>query len=373
MRFSTLILTAVFLVVASFSSLLAQNLEIYVSDAGNFNLPPWQILKFDENGENPEVFISESLAWPQDILFLEDQGIVLISNFSTNRINKYDAKDGHYLGIFKTGISGPTRMKIGADGLLYVLQWSGTGRVKRYQLDGTFVGDFTNVGVPESIGLDWDKDGNLYVSSYYDGLVHKFGVNGEDLGLFINSNLMGPTNIWFDANGDLLVLDYDGTSVKRFNSEGVYQGSFIGGLSKTEGVDFFPNGNILIGNGATSSVKMYDSEGNYIKDLVPSGSANLKNPNAVIIRDPTSVAIEEVDFAANFVTPTVGTNFNFISQNSLNFDWIEVFSTSGTFVERIEMKNHSIWNASEYAEGLYILVAKRGNKVVATQKVLVQH
>lgn len=49
----------------------AQTGKIYVSDAGNFNFPPWQILKFDENGENGEVFISDHLAWPQDIFFLK--------------------------------------------------------------------------------------------------------------------------------------------------------------------------------------------------------------------------------------------------------------------------------------------------------------
>lgn len=34
-------------------------------------------------------------------------------------------------------------MKIGPDSLLYVLQWSGKGTVKRYKLDGTNLGDFT--------------------------------------------------------------------------------------------------------------------------------------------------------------------------------------------------------------------------------------
>ena len=51
-----------------------QNFEIYVSDAGNFANPPWQILKFDQNGQNPALFINTNLNWPQDILFLEDSG-----------------------------------------------------------------------------------------------------------------------------------------------------------------------------------------------------------------------------------------------------------------------------------------------------------
>ena len=143
-------------------NLVGQTTEIYVSDAGNFNNPPWQILKFDENGENPEVFIDSNLAWPQDIIFLDDQGLVLISNLNTNQITKYNLASGGYLGNFATGISGPTRMKIGDDSLLYVLQWSGDGKVRRYQLNGTFVDDFTSVGVSQSIGVDWDSTGNLY-------------------------------------------------------------------------------------------------------------------------------------------------------------------------------------------------------------------
>lgn len=217
----------------------SQTIEIYVSDAGNFASPPWKILKFDENGENPEVFINTNLAWPQDIVFLEDQDVVLISNLNSGTITKYNSATGIYIEDFATGISGPTRMKIGADSLLYVLQWSGNGRVKRYQLDGTFVDNFTNVLVPKSIGIDWDSNGNLYVSSYSGDNVRKFDTNGNDLGDFINTNLLGPTNIWFDAAGDMLVSDYDGTAVKRFDSTGAYVNNFLTGLSNSEGVAFF--------------------------------------------------------------------------------------------------------------------------------------
>ena len=278
---------------------LGQDIEIYVSDAGTFSSPPFKILKFDENGENPEIFINDQLAWPQDILFLEDQQVVLISNLNTGRITKYNSTTGDYIGDFATGIGGPTRMKIGADSLLYVLQWSGNGKVKRYQLDGTFVNDFTSVGVAQSIGIDWDSDGNLYVSSYGTDNVRKFDSTGNDLGVFVNTNLAGPTNIWFDDNGDLLAIDYDGTAVKRFNSSGTFINNFITGLSQAEGVDFFPNGNILIGNGATHSVKMFDSDGNYIEDFIPNGSGGLITPNAVVIRETNISSVSDDDNSIN--------------------------------------------------------------------------
>ncbi|HEY6625704.1 MAG TPA: hypothetical protein VIZ21_02000, partial [Ignavibacteriaceae bacterium] len=181
--FSVLVLSVLLLT----SNAVGQEIEIYVSDAVNFSSPPWKILKFDENGENPEVFINDQLAWPQDILFLEDQQVVLISNLNSGRITKHSSLTGAFIEDFATGIAGPTRMKIGADSLLYVLQWSGNGKVRRYQLDGTFVDEFTSVGVTQSIGTDWDDDGNLYVSSYGGASVRKFDPNGNDLGIFINT------------------------------------------------------------------------------------------------------------------------------------------------------------------------------------------
>ena len=281
----------VFLLLIS-NSAFSQATEIYVSDAGNFASPPWQILKFDANGDNPEVFINSSLNWPQDIVFLDEFNTVLISNLGSNTITRHNAKTGIYISDFAASIGGPTRMKIGPDGLLYVLQWNGDGKVLRYQLNGSFVDSFTNVGVDQSIGIDWDSSGNLYVSSFRGDSVRKFDTNGNDMGLFINSNLLGPTNIWFDDNGDLLVSDYNATSVKRFDSSGVFQGNFITGLSRSEGVAFFANGNILIGNGGNKSVKMFDGEGEYIEDFISSGSGGLLTPNAVVIRNDSTQAFE---------------------------------------------------------------------------------
>jgi len=298
--YRTFLFTIIGSVIFLTTNVFGQGLEIYVSDAGNFSNPPWKILKFDENGENPEMFIDTVLAWPQDIVFLEDQQVVLISNLNSGRITKYNSSTGDYIGNFATGIAGPTRMKIGEDSLLYVLQWSGNGKARRYQLDGTYVGEFTSVGVPQSIGLDWDSNGNLYVSSYSGDNIRKFDPSGNDVGLFVTTNLAGPTNIWFDDNGDLLVSDYDGTAVKKFNSNGVFQSNFATGLSQSEGVDFFSNGNILIGNGATHSVKMFDSNGVYIEDFIPSGSGGLMTPNAVVIRKRNHVSVDDESSINNF-------------------------------------------------------------------------
>ena len=261
-----------------------QGYDIYVSDAGQFSIPPWQILKYDENGDNPEVFISENLAWPHDIVFLEEANTVLVSNYNSGNIERYHADTGKFIDTFASGLSAPTRMKIGPDGMLYVCQAGGLGKVRRYRLDGTFVDDFTSIGLEKCLGLDWDRAGNLYVSDYDSRIVRAFDRNGVDLGTFISNNLAGPTNIWFNKFGDLLVIDYDAGVVRRFDSQGVYQGDIIQGLSQAEGLDYLPDGNIVIGNGGTSSVKRFNGAGAYVEDIVSSQSGGLKQPNAVVVR-----------------------------------------------------------------------------------------
>ena len=127
-------------------TLSAQNeYYIYVSDAGGFNVDgPWQIIRYDLDGSNPLVFIndaffeSENVGWPQDILFLEDQNVVLISCLVGNRITKHNAQTGDYIEDFATVPGGPTRMKLGDDGFIYVTQWSNSdNKILRFQQNGT--------------------------------------------------------------------------------------------------------------------------------------------------------------------------------------------------------------------------------------------
>ncbi len=355
-------------------SLFAQNFDVYVSDAGNFNLPGnWQILKFDENGENGQVFISDHLAWPQDIFFIESNNTVLISNLNTGTLSKFDATTGAFLEEFATGISGPTRMKLGPDSLLYVLQWSPNTRVKRYQLNGTFVDDFTKTNTGSAIGLDWDAEGNLFVASYNGNYVRKYSPNGDDLGNFISSGLNGPTNIWFNDEGDLFVNNWNNGIVKRFDGLGNFVEDFITGAPNCEGVDFFPNGDIAIGVGGTSSVKVYSPDGAFIKDLVAPGTLNLLVPNAVVFRGKTASKTKDKYLEMSFVSPTIGSHFQISNPDfagrSLS---CEVFDTSGLFVQKMEFSGQTIWDASSLANGIYYLTVKLPDGTMARQKVVVQ-
>ncbi|MDW3192942.1 MAG: hypothetical protein R8G66_11280 [Cytophagales bacterium] len=262
----------------------APRTEIYVSDVGNDRNGPHRIWRYDENGEHPEAFISTALSRPQDIIFLEDQQIVLVSNLGGNNINQYDIETGEFKGTFAANLNGPTRIDIGPDRLIYAIQWNG-GPVRRYEQDGTFVDDFTDTSIDEAIGMAWDNQRNLYVASFNDGgsgFVLQFDPEGNQIGTFINTNLVGPTDIWFDGS-DMLVNDWSANSVKRFDSEGVFLETFISGVAQPEGVATL-NGNLLLGASGSSSVPMYTSNGSFVSNRITPGKGGLITPNAVVVR-----------------------------------------------------------------------------------------
>ena len=353
---------------------LAQDFDIYVSGGGNH-----AVIKYDQNGENPETFIAPGtggLSWPQDIVFLERENAVLVSSFNNRSIKKYNADTGEFIENFAALTARPTRMIIRPDSLLYVLQWGAPGAenpVLRYSLDGALVDEYTDVGVATAIGMDWDADDNFYVSSYGSGYVRKYNSEGQEQGFFINSNLAGPTNIWFDDNGDLLVVDYNAGNVKRFNADGVYQDIFIGGLSAPEGVAFLPDGNLMIGNGSTHKVKLFDSEGVFIRDL-PTTGVNLSTPNAVVIRYTAPISsIPKVEAKeAILVHPNIGTNFSLLPHHLTNMETVEIYDISGTLIEKKAVNKAQIWNAKQAAEGMYFIVAKTSKGDIFTQKVVVK-
>lgn len=356
----------------------AQDHYLYVSDAGGFNNPPWQVLRYNIDGSNPQVFIDndffvgEEVGWPQDILFLEDQGVVLISCLVGGRITKHNANTGAYIEDFAAVAGGPTRMKIGPDGLIYVLQWSNSdNKILRFEQDGTFVGEFTDEGIPTSIGLDWDSDGNLYVSSYGTSKVSQFNTSGEIQGTFIDNNLGGPTNIHRETDGNYLVLNWNTGNIQRFDANGAHLETFTTEVTQPEGIAIHPiSGNYLVGNGGPAQIDEFAPDGTFIGSVVESGAGGLIQPNAVVVREAT-LSVGAYQKKEVMVTPTIGNYFSLLRTEQLNISSLTVYNIMGQQVAKVHLDG-TIWNASFLSEGLYILKGTNGQNTF-TQKIVVKH
>ena len=363
-------LITLLLLISSIFQIISQK-YIYISDAGNFQNGPYQIMRFKENETAGEIFIKNSLSWPQDILFLPNKNQVLISNLSANSIEAYNAKTGEHINRFASGIEGPTRMRISKEGFIYVLQWFGDGKVKKFDINGNFVGEATQTGVPRSIGFDWDNTGDLYISSFNGKFVERFDKDGKSKGKFIGSGLFGPTNIQFNAEGQLIVLDYNSGRVLLFAPNGVFIKTLINGLPQCEGIQIQSDGNIIISY--VLGVKMYDKNGVFKKTLVESGSNNLLNPNAVLCSEIIpSNTVESPDKIFIDFLQAVGENKYIVSPKvDKQFSIVNVFNNNGVLVKTHDFIHSECLDLSGLIGGIYVAHTIMSNNIQVTQKLVI--
>lgn len=368
----TIKLLITFCLLLSGSMGIAQDLEIYVSSTAEN-----AIKQYEEDGtfvRNIVTANSGGLVGPQDIIFLSD-GTMIVSGIQNTAIKQYNSTSGDYIGNFTSGYSlnQPTRMRI-RNNLLYVIQWgAGDNKVVRFDLDGNFVDEFSSIGILQSIGIDWDAVGNMYISSFGqgpNGFVQKFDTSGNDMGTFIDSTILqGPTDIWFDENENLLVEDWTLGIVRRFSPTGQYIDDLITGMSNPEGVSFFPNGDILICDWGTDTVERFDNGGNPLGTLINNGNG-IADPNAVVIRDP-NLSVPDYRQDQVFVIPTIGTEFHFNAGVASNFQEFVLYDISGRMIQKLDPAVTPVWEANNLGEGIYFIVAL-GQIYKATQKIIIK-
>lgn len=117
------------------------------------------------------------------------------------------------------------------------------------QLGGTSKGgnpgEFTQ---PHAV--DFDADGNLYITDYGNKRIQKFSPKGDFLSILnIDREIAGPATAYFDKNYNLYISDYGSNSVIKTTLDGKFLG-WIG--AKTDGT--LTNGWELTGTPAQSAL-----------------------------------------------------------------------------------------------------------------------
>lgn len=250
------------------------------------------ILRYHMDGSFIEEFVSSgsgNLSRPQEVLFHPNDSLLLVTGFNNPNIKKYDAVTGDYLGNFSQGfnLDNPTKMLIGPDNLLYVSQWgSPSSKIVRFDLQGNFVDEWSEVDVPEGCGMAFDIAGNLYITTWSNGqnngtagFVRKFDPEGNDLGIVINTSvLQGPVGIWIDDVGEFYVVDWTLGRVSKFNINGGLIEQFITGMTRTEGNAFGPDGKYYLCDWQSNRINRYNIDGSFDTTLVNTG---LNIPNSI--------------------------------------------------------------------------------------------
>ncbi len=169
---------------------------------------------------------------------------------------------------------------------------SGTSEVLRYDLEqGEFLDAFISSGaggVEQPIGLVFDTDGHLYVSSRTNNVL-RYDANGNFVEVFTKSPagiLVDPTEMIFDANGNLYVSGSGTNEVLRYDSTGGFTGVFIdqqGGLDAPRGLAFGHDGNLYVSNRRSNRVTRYDGRtGSFIDVFLSSVGSDLRTPISLV-------------------------------------------------------------------------------------------
>ncbi len=141
--------------------------------------------------------------------------------FSTVHI--FDACNGTYLRNLdtRTRLNGAQAMRLGRDGLLYVVAETGRA-IHKYRPDTfEYAGLFANTPPMGPLGIDFAADGTVYVAGYDSNDVKKYDSNGNLTGPAFAagaSGISGPEiGTVLGPDGNLYVPGYNSHNVIRFD------------------------------------------------------------------------------------------------------------------------------------------------------------
>lgn len=191
--------------------------------------------------------------------------MVLISSNGNDQVLKY-SESGAYLGVFAsksavdpTGhvLNDPTGIAQGSDGTVYVGYFDdpgngSTGGVARFNMDGTYLGAWTNVRNVD--GVAFGSDGYLYVGqiSAADYVRINPTTGAIDSSFNTTGSLPSPNSYVRgvaakDNGGGSLTLAYDAVYTATVTGSTVGAGTYHAPLGGIQGLAFGPDGNLYSG------------------------------------------------------------------------------------------------------------------------------
>jgi len=129
---------------------------------------------------------SGGLNLPEGIAFdPSGQYLYVASAGGPDQVLKYSAQTGAYVGAVSSGTSRPTDVKFGSDGLMYVLDASGSDNsIMRFKESGTYVDHYVSNGSGGLSGgqfMTFGPNGDIYVGTTGNDSILQFGTENEAL------------------------------------------------------------------------------------------------------------------------------------------------------------------------------------------------
>ncbi len=256
----------------------------------SFEIPPSQPgphsftihISSDDSDENPfEIHLTANFTFQKDLL---------VAQPNTHNVLRFDGITGEPKGTFIAagagGLDAPAQMIVGPDEKLYIAD-SVANVVKRFDLDGNFIDNFTPVGtLTNPVALKFGPDGKLYVlCGGVNRQIHRFhGTTGVHEALLVNATSIQLNSakdfIFMPSTNDFLVTSAT-NAVARFNfTTGSFVSNYLNSsknisvLNSPTGITIGPDGNYWLAssNGTNKITRFNIINGARINDAFTGGS-----------------------------------------------------------------------------------------------------
>ncbi|HTL69688.1 MAG TPA: hypothetical protein VL404_00195 [Candidatus Eisenbacteria bacterium] len=174
---------------------------------------------FDKRTRKPAAIIDLS---PFSVRFLNDLvadrfGNLYVSDTMTNRIFRIDPSDGYKVRVYVEGpiLSSPNGLLINPKTRnLMIATWE-SGQLLEVDSNGKV--HVLKRGLSQLDGIDYDPQGNIYLSSYGKGEIYRIAFYGRGaLATYVNG-LMTPADISYDRHkNELLIPSFKGNKVTAY-------------------------------------------------------------------------------------------------------------------------------------------------------------
>ena len=144
----------------------------------------------------------------------DGRGVFYVSDTMTNQIFKFDSRDKYTVTVFKEGkeLGGPNGVRVNPKSKnLMVVTW-GSGQILEIDRQGGI--HVLKRGLSGLDGIDYDNEGNLYVSSFEKGEIYKIAYWGRGAITTFLNGLVTPADISCDRNkNEILIPSFKGNTV----------------------------------------------------------------------------------------------------------------------------------------------------------------
>jgi uncharacterized protein YjiK len=181
----------------------------------------------------------------------------------------------------------PYDVVLDSDGNLLV---SGSGRIKKYAPDGTYISAIENTGsgdfnLDHHFSIAIDNSGNIYACNHDNHNVVKFDSDGNYVtkwGSFGNDDdqFQSPEGIACDSAGNVYVADNSNHRISKFSSDGTFilswgtQGGGDGHFHNPQGIAIDASDNVYVVDRHNGRIQVFTSNGTFQNKWNSTGGEN---------------------------------------------------------------------------------------------------